>query len=394
MRRIVTAGLIAVTAILGTAGAVAATSSAAAHDRPGCGTWSGSVLPYSGGLTSVVAFSPCDVWAAGYQGYHSMVVHWNGSAWSLVSSGVVTWNYVDQSAVTIGGTSDRDLWLSTENAHQLAVVEHWNGTRFSAVSLPLPAGTQVADLEGISAVSRRNVWAAGFYSPGELFTGTLVEHWNGHRWSIVPSPDPSPATKQYGPGYSALFGVSASRHAGAWAVGQYFQPAIDGVTTATEHWDGRSWTWVTSPRDGRENQLFAVSADSRSDAWAVGYYNGNPDQALVEHWNGTAWQQMAFPDPGEYNRLPAATLWGVAALSPSDVWVAGGYPTKNGLGGALLANWNGTAWQQVTTPVNPATAAAYTLFAISAPAANDIWSVGLSTAEGTGAQQAVAVYHG
>jgi hypothetical protein len=52
---------------------------------------------------------------------------------------------------------------------------------------------------------------------------------------------------------------------------------------------------------GRSGNLYGVSADSATDAWAVGDY-GNPTtragETLVLHWNGTSWSKVASPNPG------------------------------------------------------------------------------------------------
>ncbi len=47
---------------------------------------------------------------------------------------------------------------------------------WSAVSNPATGG-----LYGVTALASNNVWAVG---------GSQVPHWNGTRWSIVPSPQP------------------------------------------------------------------------------------------------------------------------------------------------------------------------------------------------------------
>jgi len=380
------AALAVVTVAALAGGALAATAApVSAHKTTACNAKSGTGLPANGTLTSVVAFSACDVWASGDQGAHSLVVHWNGRGWTAVRSGVVTGQ-----AVAIGGTSDHDVWLVAVNADAQAIVEHWNGARFSRVSLPLPPGSRGAELSGVSAVSPTDVWAAGYSVPtgGTATTATLVEHWNGHAWSVVPSADPS-TSSQFGPGTdNLLYGVSAQRGE-AWAVGNDFNGATDGQSTLTERWNGKAWTWVKSPDAARNDQLNAVSADSPSDAWAVGFKNGLPDQALVEHWTGTTWHVVAFPDPGRDGKgRPSSLLTGVSALSPDDVWVCGLYPVKGGQERTLLAHWDGTSWQQVATPAS--VKITNILNAISAPAAGDIWSVGGTTTV-KGVQQPIAL---
>ena len=72
---------------------------------------------------------------------------------------------------------------------------------------------------------------------------TLVEHWNGSAWSVVPSPN-APGTRS-----NSLVSVSAVAANDVWAVGY----SLIGFThqTLIEHWDGSSWTWCrvrTPPR--------------------------------------------------------------------------------------------------------------------------------------------------
>ena len=66
--------------------------------------------------------------------------------------------------------------------------------------------------------------------------------------------------------------------------------------------------------------LLGVSATSASNAWAVGFIGGSPQQTLIQHWNGTAWKQVATPDPGPVGNI----LDGVSAVSASDAWAVGG----------------------------------------------------------------------
>jgi hypothetical protein len=67
------------------------------------------------------------------------------------------------------------------------LVEHWNGTQWSVVSSPNP-GTNYDSLEGVAAISASDVWAVGAYLYG-ADTQTLVEQWDGTQWSVVPSPN-------------------------------------------------------------------------------------------------------------------------------------------------------------------------------------------------------------
>lgn len=374
---------VAVSATAASAAAGSAAGSAA------CGPWTGQSLPDGAQLTSVVAFSDCDVWAAGGEGLHSVVVRWDGHSWTVPRGSEVPWVATGQ-PVTIGGTA-HSLWLATFDVRQHLLVKHWNGIRFVPVSVPLPAGATGAAIYGISAASGSDVWAVGNYFDPAAGDLALTEHWDGHAWKAVPAAEPS-QQGQPGAGSDYLYGVSARSARDAWAVGTYFDQVTDHQPTLIEHWNGHAWTQVPSPSAAFENQLSAVSADSATDAWAVGYANGLPDQALTEHWNGTAWHVMPSLDPGQDGKnRPSAVLSGVSALSPRDVWAAGWYPLKGGGARTLLAHWNGRSWQQVATPLTRRFWSV--LNGLSVPAPGDIWAAGGAMTI-AGAWQAIALHRG
>src|SRR5207249_642431 len=64
---------------------------------------------------------------------------------------------------------------------------------WSPVKSPNPTGSAGSVLNGIAAVSPHNVWTVGSSDTGSPypFKKTLIEHWNGSNWSIVPSPNPN-----------------------------------------------------------------------------------------------------------------------------------------------------------------------------------------------------------
>ena len=116
-------------------------------------------------------------------------------------------------------------------------------------------------------------------------------------------------------------GVTVLSPCDAWAVG--FDQNTGGLDqTLIEHWDGTAWTVVPSPNvAGLNNQLYAVRADSATDIWAVGEsFATGADQTLILHWDGHTWAQVASPDPGGRAYLEA-----VRAVSPTDAWAVGSF---------------------------------------------------------------------
>jgi len=67
-------------------------------------------------------------------------------------------------------------------------------------------------------------------------------------------------------------------------------------TTLTEHWDGTSWTVVSTPSPGTDTSLSSVTATSATNAWAVGSTGTDAgNTTLIERWNGTAWTVTPSP---------------------------------------------------------------------------------------------------
>src|SRR5207244_1982808 len=85
-----------------------------------------------------------------------------------------------------------------------------------------------------------------------------------------------------------------------WAVGDYYNISSVAYQTLVEHWDGSNWSIVPSPNVGSlYNHLYGVAAVSASYIWAVGYYdNGNvPYQTLVERYGGPCLTPTPTPTP-------------------------------------------------------------------------------------------------
>src|SRR5207248_3662420 len=81
-----------------------------------------------------------------------------------------------------------------------------------------PNGPTTRDnyLEGVTCVSGSDCWAVGYYVSDPVgYSQTLIEHWNGTSWSVVPSPNTS-ATQ-----HNQLASVTCVSTSDCWAVGQY-----------------------------------------------------------------------------------------------------------------------------------------------------------------------------
>jgi hypothetical protein len=157
--------------------------------------------------------------------------------------------------------------------------------------------------------------------------------------------------------FSTFWSASATGTRNAWAVGGETSNGAPGSGRPfAVRWRAGRWRTSQLPR-GLTSYLFAVSADSASDAWAVSGQGG-----YVLHWNGSSWSvAKRFPESGLTRQIT-----GVTAFQPSDVWVFGGSGAFPGVGTWHL---HGKRWTKVTgNGGNIAWA--------SALSRSDMWAVG------------------
>lgn len=277
----------------------------------------------------VSALSKNNVWAVGTytnattSENQTLIEHWNGHVWSVVASPNPTDPYPNGNLDSVVAISANDVWAAgfysdtTINAVK-TLVEHWDGHQWSIVSTPNPASFNI--LYSITAVSANNVWAVGSYTlPINGTSSALVEHWDGSQWSVVSMPQVASSNNVL------LLSVSALSAKDVWAVGSY-NTASYTSNTLVEHWNGTQWSIVNSPTLQTSTTLSGVVALSKDNVWAVGnsFDSSNPNgvsTTLIEHWNGKAWSVVSSPNPsGTF-----ATLNTIARLSDTSSLFAGGY---------------------------------------------------------------------
>jgi hypothetical protein len=298
--------------------------------------------PPSTQLEGVAAISDTDAWAVGDGArpgtyYRPLALHWDGLSWSRVPSPPVNQNN-NYFLYDVDAVASDDVWAvgvsqpGTGQQTNSTFIEHWDGVSWQIVPSP-NFGTDANELWSVAAISTADVWAVGRHYPFSLTsTSTLVEHWNGTEWSIVPSPDLQT--------YDILFGVDGVSATDIWAVGAAgTQGGTIGVPLAL-HWAGSTWDVVPAPKvPGMQSTGFAgVKMASANDAWAVGSSLA-PDllnHNTAEHWDGNAWSIEPFPEvQGDSNGLGAITL-----TSSGRWWAAGGHddPLQPDTGRAMLAD--------------------------------------------------------
>lgn len=242
-----------------------------------CPTWCQETSPTNARLHAVWAASADDVFAVGDGG---TILRRVSGTWTQMTSPTTS------NLHGVWGLSSSDVWADGS----AGTVVHFNGTSWSLVRGP------TADLESVWTASSTDVW----------FTGsTTVLRWNGSSFST--------AANFAGP----LMSVSGTSSNDVWVTGE---------NTNVHHWNGSSWTSL-NPGVGTTSLLCVLAVAPNND-W-VSDFMPNKETA---HWNGSSWTIVKA----------SASGWnGMSALSPTDIW---------GAGGSHVGHWDGSAWSSETPP--------------------------------------------
>ena len=157
-------------------------------------------------------------------------------------------------------------------------------------------------LAAVAAAAADDVWAIGTYYPvpsGGNVLAAMGEHFDGKLWTEYPLPN-------VGINENVLLSASMLASGEVWAVG-YYVDAEYAQRTLVEHFDGKTWSIVPSPSPGAEqNILYGVVALGDADVWAVGGSQGTDGgvwRTLAEHWDGHALSVVSTPNPGANGNL-------------------------------------------------------------------------------------------
>jgi hypothetical protein len=206
-------------------------------------------------------------------GDHGTILGYDGKKWTAMASGI------GSALHSVWGSSTDDVFSVGDDGLAL----HLDGTAWSQ----MVSGTEETLLD-VWGTAGTDVMAAGFF-------GTILD-------------DTFTAAYASGVALRSIWGSSA---ADMFAVGE---------SGAVLHFDGASWTSMTS---GTSQWLNAVWGSSATDVFAVG------ENGSIIHFDGTAWSAM---DSGV-----GETLHGVFGDGPDNVYAVGA--------GGVVLHYDGTAWQ-------------------------------------------------
>jgi hypothetical protein len=249
--------------------------------------------------------------------------------------------------------------VGTQNAagKSVKLIERWNGKKWVAQISPSPPGATSSHLSAVRCQNVANCVAVGQYSTAST-TKTLALRWSDNRWTLMTTPNPAAAV-------SGLAGLACTTPTSCIAVGGYFLStgSESNNFSLAEHWDGKKWSIVPTPNvsGSFDSTLSGVACAAPTDCFAVGYSHTTLlTTPLIERWNGTSWAIVASPNSPNSADTELADVACPAAASCTAV----GTSTH----GTLVQRWNGSTWAISNSPNPPgATGAALTGIACPAP---------------------------
>jgi len=282
-------------------------------------------------LDGVVDISPTEAWAAGIVGIgtaspNQVIERWDGTQWSVFPG--PTFSPSDQPSIYgMTAVASNDIWavgaMLENNSLLQALFEHWDGTAWTAKTGPFHGF-----FRGVSADAANDIWAVGY--SGLNFV-TFSEHYDGTGWTLVKTPDVGTGPNAL----NAVVALAPNDvwAVGYATASQKPPPHQFDVPTKTliEHYDGTGWSVVPSPNVGpnsqyQSNRLLGITAVSPNDIWAFGSYfaaSGTGNQmTLLLHWDGTSWSLAPSPNPKPGNFL-SDLLFGGVVTAPGNVWIVG-----------------------------------------------------------------------
>jgi len=225
--------------------------------------------------------APATLWGDGADDVWFGQDRWNGSTFVRI---------YENPCFTVWGTGPSDVWCG---------YAHWDGVSVTDHSATAPGYPW-----RVLGLSSSDVWATG-----------PPAHWDGMQWRQVGPPPLAPA--------GSVKGI--------WPIG----PAALWVTTQNDQvdlWDGQSLTPIprTAAVPLTDGSLRSVWAASTTDVWAVG------DHGLILHFDGGSWSVMTSPTTADLN--------GVFGSASGDVWAVGNE--------GVILHWDGGRWARAVSPTD------------------------------------------
>ena len=346
------------------------------------GRWTSVAIAQPGGIAqanpndalfgNLACVDASDCWTAAtgineHGGDVPFIEHWNGSAFTLAATpvaksflqGVACPSASECWAAGAAGTPPPPVSYG-QVGRFVPLLDHYNGSKWSAVHPPNPGGMPDDELSDVSCAAANDCYAVGWTRSDDT-ERTLIEFWNGKRWQLASH------AALAGQTYSAMVGVACPSHCIAVGIEQASKAAVPHVVGEIQaahrvavghshrHRTVYVWESVQMPDSAAPDdytQVYGLTGPALNDCIATGAHYFWPDdgldpgEAAAWHWNGRRWSLILPNLSGPSSGGGVNQLSDVDCLSQDSCWAVGSTFTDTVNAPAVTASWNGSTFTQ------------------------------------------------
>lgn len=276
----------------------------------------------------------------------------------------------------VEGTSLNDVWAVgawfSPSGEKLSLIQHFDGTSWTM--LPTPDTGVIGkneSMRSVVAVSTDNAVAVGSHTPVGFAPQPLAMEWNGSEWALIATP--------VFEGGANFDGIDRAPSGDLWVAGYLYGTAF------LARRNGGGWDIEYAPQVGGERNNFnALHARTDTEIWAAGTWSDHQGQRrlLIQRFDGGGnWTTFDLPPPDGFDDYyETDRVTGVHAFAANDVWAIGYYYDRaSTLTLPLIMHYDGVSWTKVSLPLNPGSGHLEGLTAIGP---DDIYAAGTFTPTG------------
>lgn len=337
------------------------TTAAPAQALPASCGWSirkGAPNPQYAGLKDIDGAGAGNIWAVGSKGALGapLIMRYNGRRWSTVPTPDPS-NFVGLEGIDV--KSHRNAWAVgwySNGSRLQTLILHWNGLRWTRTPSPNPLTGDNLLFDVVTAGPDK-AWAVGTDNlNADAGRRTIILRWNGTRWV---NDRPTRAR-----GY--LSGV-ALRSGKVFAVGGNVN-----LDPMVQRRKANGWVSAKIPTEGPTRRLFSIDVAPRGPFRGVGTKAGNPNgRTFAMHSKPSGWVNDATPSRGSY----VNQLFDVSARSRTEAWAVGYRETSTFRDRTLTLRFHNGSWSLIPSP-NPNGRDVGLSGVYAVPNKRGVWAVG------------------
>lgn len=207
------------------------------------------------------------------------------------------------------------------------------------------ADSRSGEFSAVACPEAGDCWATANIEVEESNSGQIF-HYEGHEWARVATPGKA----------LTLYGIACPTSSSCWAVGAAASGGEE-ISTLIEHFDGKRWSVEESPNaDGfPESGLSGIACPSANECWAAGDgedFSQDPTagELLLLHYTAGVWSTVSAPSPQEEEQTGDGAL--LACGSVSQCILLTNFGSEGGRGNEQSGDvYDGNSWQSLSVPL-------------------------------------------